>query len=61
MFRFHAADPALVPVVQELRATFRDRFTSIVEAIYEPRRENIREFADAFRLGKEKKRGDDDG
>lgn len=61
MFRFQAADPTLVPVVHELRAIFRDRFGSIINIIYERRQDSIRDFADAFRLGKDKKRGKDDG
>jgi hypothetical protein len=56
-FRFQAADPAVVPVVDELAVLFKNWVASIVNVIYSPRPNSIRQFADAFRLGK---KGDED-
>jgi hypothetical protein len=51
-FRFHASDSRLVPVVRTVDALFKDWIASIVDVIYAPRRNSIRDFAEAFRLGK---------
>jgi hypothetical protein len=58
-FRFHRADAEAEAVVPQLAELFRDRMAAIVEIIYSPQRDSIREFADAFRLSK--KGGKDDG
>jgi len=51
-FRFHASDPGLVPVVRTIDSLFKDWIASIVDVIYAPRGNSIRDFAEAFRLGK---------
>lgn len=56
-FRFRTVDSTVVPVVAELDALFKDWVASIVEVIYAPRTDSMRQFADAFRLGK---KGDED-
>jgi hypothetical protein len=50
-YRF-APEPSLVPMVQTLDALFKDRIAAIVDVIYVPRKDRLRDFADAFRLGK---------
>ena len=50
-YRFDAADAHLAAIVQ-LAALSKDWLTSIVEAIYAPRKSSIRDFAEAFRVGK---------
>jgi hypothetical protein len=50
-YRF-APDPTLVPIVRTLEALFRDWIASIVDVIYAPRNDSLRDFADAFRLGR---------
>jgi hypothetical protein len=51
-FRFRAADEDIARIVRVLRDLFRDRMASIVDIIYVPRQDSIRDFADAFRLTK---------
>jgi hypothetical protein len=58
-YRISPADPQLLAVVQRVDAMLKDWVAAIVDAIYAPRQSSLRDFADAFRLGK---RGDrDDG
>lgn len=55
-------DPALAGsegVVGQLAEHFRLRVSSVIDAIYAPKRDTLREFADAFRL--KKKKDEDDG
>jgi hypothetical protein len=46
-------------VVGRLAQLFRERVSSVIDAIYAPSRDTLREFADAFRL--KKKKDDDHG
>lgn len=50
--RYHFApqDPNLPAVVRRLDGMFHQWVASIVDAIYAPREDSIRQFADAFRL-----------
>ncbi len=57
-FRFRTSDEATNRTVALLGDLFRDRLASIAEVIYAPRHDDIRAFADAFRL---KKGSNDDG
>lgn len=47
----HAGDDT---VVGRLAQLFRERVSSVIDAIYAPKRDTLREFADAFRLIKKK-------
>jgi hypothetical protein len=54
-------EPALAggeAVIGQLAEHFKLRVSSVIDAIYAPKRDTLREFADAFRLIK-KKEGDD--
>jgi hypothetical protein len=46
-------------LVGRLAQLFKERVSSVIDAIYAPKHDNLREFADAFRLIK--KKGDEDG
>jgi predicted transcriptional regulator len=51
-YRFHADEAHLATIAQLATALSRGWVAAIVDAIYAARRNSIRDFADAFRLGK---------
>jgi predicted ArsR family transcriptional regulator len=59
LYRFATADPDLVATVQALSKLFRDRIAALIDLVYAPGRDDLRDFADAFRIGG--KKGKDDG
>ena len=57
-FRFNPARAEDAASVRELVALFQQRMSSVINAIYAPKRDTLKDFADAFRIIK---KGDDDG
>ena len=53
-YRFLPTDPNLTHTVTALVKTYRERRVSVIECIYSKPADPIRDFADAFRLRKEK-------
>jgi tRNA/tmRNA/rRNA uracil-C5-methylase (TrmA/RlmC/RlmD family) len=53
-FRFAPENPELAALVAELVKTYRERRVAIVELIYQAPSDTVRNFADAFRIRKEK-------
>lgn len=53
-YRLTRQNPELVNVVGEMAKAYRERRVSVVEAIYQKPSEGIQNFADAFKLRKDK-------
>src|SRR5437016_4795429 len=51
-FRFAPRDPEDAATVSELDTVFRDRPSSIIDAVYGPKHESLRDFAESFRIRK---------
>jgi hypothetical protein len=58
-YRIARAEVGEGTVVGRLADLFRERVSSVIDTIYAPKRDSLRDFADAFRLIK--KKGDEDG